>query len=355
MHSFFDHNDTISALEAQYNAQKIAFAPIIFQVARSMRDLGILEELHKCKDGLSIDELIKRTNLSRYGITTLIESSLSADIVKQKENKYFITKTGFFLLNDKMTIANMNYNHYVNYKALYSLDEAIIKGYPVGLEEFGKWNTIYPALSTLPPKVKDSWFTFDHYYSDSAFPEAVNIIQKLKPQRLLDVGGNTGKFAIEIAKRDKNISITIMDLPEQLAIAEKSIKKAGIENQVTLMSANVLDDNHTFPENFDVIWMSQFLDCFSCDMILNILTKAKNAMSSKTKLCIMEPFWDRQRFEASAFCVINTSPYFTVMANGYSKMYHSKEFIELVNKVGLRVETIFDNLGICQSIIQIKN
>ena len=86
MHSFFDHNDTISALEAQYNAQKIAFAPIIFQVARSMRDLGILEELHKCKDGLSIDELIKRTNLSRYGITTLIESSLSADIVKQKEN-----------------------------------------------------------------------------------------------------------------------------------------------------------------------------------------------------------------------------------------------------------------------------
>lgn len=355
MNSFFDDNDTISALEAQYNAQKIAFAPIIFQVARSMRDLGILEALNKSKDGLSIDSLIDLTNLSRYGITTLLESSLSADIVKQQNNKYFLTKTGFFLLSDKMTIANMNYNHYVNYKALYSLDEAIKNGTPEGLKEFGEWNTIYPALSTLPTKVKDSWFTFDHFYSDSAFPEAINIVLTLEPKKLLDVGGNTGKFAIEMAKRNKNLSITIMDLPEQLAIAKENIKKAGVENQITLISANVLDDNHTFPEGFDVIWMSQFLDCFSCDMILNILKKAKSAMNLETKLCIMEPFWDRQRFEASAFCVINTSPYFTVMANGYSKMYHSKEFIELVNKAGLEVEAIFDNLGICQSVIQIKN
>lgn len=355
MNSFFDDNDTISALEAQYNAQKIAFAPIIFQVARSMRDLGILEALNKSKDGLSIDSLIDLTNLSRYGITTLLESSLSADIVKQQNNKYFLTKTGFFLLSDKMTIVNMNYNHYVNYKALYSLDKAIKNGTPEGLKEFGKWNTIYPALSTLPTKVKDSWFTFDHFYSDSAFPEAINIVLTLEPKKLLDVGGNTGKFAIEMAKRNKNLSITIMDLPEQLEIAKENIKKEGVENQITLISANVLDDNHTFPEGFDVIWMSQFLDCFSCDMILNILKKAKSAMNLETKLCIMEPFWDRQRFEASAFCVINTSPYFTVMANGYSKMYHSKEFIELVNKAGLEVEAIFDNLGICQSVIQIKN
>ena len=157
-----------------------------------------------------------------------------------------------------------------------------------------------------------------------------------------------------LSKKNKNLSITIMDLPEQLAIAKENIIQAGVEHQITLLSANILDNNHIFPKGFDVIWMSQFLDCFSSDMISKILTEAKNAMNFKTKLCIMEPFWDRQRFETSAFCIINTSPYFTVMANGYSKMYHSMEFIKLANNTGLEVEDIYDNLGICQSILKIS-
>lgn len=354
MHNFFEDNDTISALEAQYNAQRIAFAPIIFQVARSMRDLGVLQALHDFHhQGLSIDELSQKTNLSRYGITILLESSLSVDIVKQEGKNYFLTKTGYFLLCDKMTNANMNYNHYVNYKGLYSLDEAIKSGMPTGLKEFGEWDTIYPALSVLPEKVKDSWFTFDHFYSDSAFPEAVKIILNLKPKSILDVGGNTGKFAIEMAKNNKNLSITIMDLPEQLEIAQVNIVQSSFENQISLVSADILTMEHNFIEGFDVIWMSQFLDCFSSDMILTILKKVKKVMTPETTLCIMEPFWDRQRFEASAFCVINTSPYFTVMANGYSKMFHSSEFISLVEEAGLEVIEILDNLGICQSIFKI--
>lgn len=100
--------------------------------------------------------------------------------------------------------------------------------------------------------------------------------------------------------------------------------------------------------------MSQFLDCFSEEEIVSILIKAKEAMNEQTKLCIMEPFWDRQRFETSAFCIINTSPYFTAMANGCSKMYHSKDCINLIEKAGLKVEAIIDNLGVCQSILQIK-
>ena len=36
-------DDKKSAFQAQFDAQKIAFAPIMFQAARSLRDLGILE------------------------------------------------------------------------------------------------------------------------------------------------------------------------------------------------------------------------------------------------------------------------------------------------------------------------
>lgn len=351
---FFKENDSASAMEAQYNAQRIAFAPIVFQVARSMRDLGVLKALYEHKEGLNIEALAKETHLSEYGITTLLETSLSADIVKQKGELYFITKTGYFLLNDPMTIANMNYNHHVNYQGLFSLDEAIKSGKPTGLKVFGEWETIYPALSILPEKAKASWFTFDHFYSDSAFPEAVEHLLSLNPTNILDVGGNTGKFAMLLAKSDKALHVTIMDLPEQLALARENIEKAGLSEQISLLPANVLAPTHSFPKGFDILWMSQFLDCFSEKEIVSILSKAKEAMSEATTLCIMEPFWDRQRFETSAFCIINTSPYFTAMANGCSKMYHSKDFIKLIERAGLKVEAISDHLGVCQSIVKIK-
>ena len=55
--SFFQDAQNLSTVEALYEAQKIAFAPIVFQVARVLRDTNILNILSKNKNGLSIEEL----------------------------------------------------------------------------------------------------------------------------------------------------------------------------------------------------------------------------------------------------------------------------------------------------------
>ena len=74
-------------------------------------------------------------------------------------------------------------------------------------------------------------------------------------------------------------------------------------------------------------------------------------MKEDSYIYIMEPLWDKQRFETSAYCIINTSPYFTAMANGYSKMFNSTDMIDYINKAGLQVVEEIDNIGICQSIL----
>ena len=43
--SFFQDAQNLSTVEALYEAQKIAFAPIVFQVARVLRDTNILNIL----------------------------------------------------------------------------------------------------------------------------------------------------------------------------------------------------------------------------------------------------------------------------------------------------------------------
>ncbi|MFA7082973.1 MAG: hypothetical protein WC141_00395 [Arcobacteraceae bacterium] len=92
MEAFFENNDNLTALQAQYEAQKIAFAPIIFQVARSMRDLGILELLLKNKQGLILEEIAASLKLTSYAVQVLLETALSANIVKYQDNLWHLTK-----------------------------------------------------------------------------------------------------------------------------------------------------------------------------------------------------------------------------------------------------------------------
>jgi ubiquinone/menaquinone biosynthesis C-methylase UbiE len=346
--------ETISALDAQLEAQKIAFAPVVFQVVRTMREFGILKILGESQEGLTLDEISAQCGIKPYGVKVLLESALSASVILEDEGRYQLGKIGYFLENDKMIQVNMDFNHYTNYKGLYDLDKSIKEERPVGLQVFGDWKTIYPYLTTLPSEAKKAWFDFDHYYSDSAFDDAIEKLKEFKPKKILDIGGNTGKFSIRFAKKSENINLTILDLPEQIAVAEQNIRDNGLEDRVTFHPLNILDHTNPIPKGFDIIWMSQFIDCFSEEDAIKIFSRVKEAMDEKTRLCILEPLWDRQRFEASSFAIINTSPYFTAMANGCSKMFNSTDLFDYIKKAGLQVEESFDNLGFSHTMVKCK-
>ncbi len=344
-----------SALEAKYAAQKIAYAPIIFQTVRCMRELGILEQLDKAgRQGIDAQTIANHTGLSLYGVETLIESGLSCDVVEQNDNGlYLLSKTGWFLLNDEMTRINMDYNHYICYKGLYDLDKSIETEKPIGLKVFGEqWETLYQALPHLPSPIKESWYAFDHYYSDGTYPLVLPIILRDKPKTLMDMGANVGKFSILAAAYDARLQITMLDLPDQLENAIRNVQKAGFSERVKGMAVDLLNPQTKIPSGTDVFWLSQFLSCFSDKEIVRILQQITTAMEPKSTLYIMETCWDRQQHEAAAYSLINTSPYFTCIASGNSKMYSAEALLKYVDEAGLKVRKIHDSLGICHTLFE---
>ncbi len=350
-------NDKQSALAAQRLAQEIAFAPMVFQVSRLMVKFGILEFLSKNYKGVSQAEIVEHTKLSNYAVQVLLEASLSIGTVKTKDDKFTISKAGWFLLNDPMAKANMNFNHDVNYLGLFNLEEALVEGKPAGLKVFGDWPTIYEGLSSLPEQVQKSWFGFDHFYSDESFAAALKIIfdGEKKVRRLLDVGGNTGRWAMQCVGYDKEVEVTIMDLPQQLVMMRSQTAGKEGADRIHGYGCNLLDENVKFPvPAFDVIWMSQFLDCFSESEVTSICRRAAESMDKDSRLYIMETFWDRQKYETAAYCLTLTSIYFTALANGNSKMYHSDDMARCVYNAGLEVERIVDGLGMGHSIMICK-
>jgi hypothetical protein len=347
----FEYDQEISALDAKYEAQKIAFAPIMFQASLALRDLGILDFLMKTrKQGATLQAIASALSLSEYGVKVLLEAGLSLRMIKQNEKNFFISKIGYYIANDELTRANMDFTQDVNYLGMFNLQDSIRNGKPEGLKVFGTWPTVYEALSELPEPIRRSWFAFDHYYSDYSFPEAIPLLFALDPKSIMDIGGNTGKFSLFCAKSNPAVEMTIVDLPGQIKDAQANIAKAGMQERVHFHPVNLLGENVILPKGFDILWMSQFLDCFSQAEISKLLHYAKEAMSEQASLFIMETFWDKQRFEASTYSLHATSLYFTAIANGNSQMYHSADMLALLDQAGFYVKQEWHEVGVSHSI-----
>ena len=345
-------NDPVSLVEARLEAHKLIFAPLLFQATRVLRDLGILRALRSARDGLTLDEIAGKVDASRYGVLVLVEAGLAAGVVRCKGGRYFLTKTGACVLSDELTGVNMDVVQNCCFQPIYYLEESIRQQKPVGLHKvFGEWDTIYPALSELPPAARESWMRFDHHYSDAAFPDALPLVFQRGQRTLLDLGGNTGRWAIQCARHSPDVAVTILDHPGQVSAAKRDIEQLGLENRITCRAVDLLDHSQPLPVGFDAIWMSQFLVCFAEEDVLRLLGRAAAAMAPESRLYILETFWDRQEHEASRYSLQAISLYFTCLANGRSRMYKAADIIAMLRAAGLEVERESGILGVCSTLL----
>ncbi|MDR2863278.1 MAG: SAM-dependent methyltransferase [Puniceicoccales bacterium] len=338
-------SEDLSTLDAISEAQRIAFAPMLYQAVGSMLDLGILAFLDtRGTSGATVDEVSGQCSVSTYGAAVLLEAGVSGRVVLQQGEKFLIARAGRFLLHDKMTRVNFDFVRDVCYAGMAQLTEAVKTGKPAGLRVFGDWPTIYPALSSLPEPAKTSWFAFDHFYSDAAFGAALGPVFSLRPGHIYDVGGNTGKWALRCVGHHPEVRVTVLDLPEQVALLKKNVAGAPGAERIEALPVDMLGES-PLPGEADVWWMSQFLDCFSEEQVIGILRRIRASMKPGAKVCILEPFCDRQTFDAGAFSLNAGSLYFTCLANGNSRFYRAKVFTGLVERAGLVVEQEVDKLG----------
>lgn len=342
----YDQPAELSAFEAISAAQKLAFAPIAFQASVALKRLGILEAVEAAKDrGAAATEIAASLKLPVYGVRVLLDMGLSIGLVWQRNGRYVLDKIGHFVLNDAMTRVNLDFVADVCYEAMSSLQDSVEQCAPKGLARFGNWETLYQGLTLLPEPIRASWHEFDHFYSSDAFRVALAHVFEAKPRRLLDIGGNAGLWALACVERDPKVEVTIVDLPDQARFARERLSASPHAARIHVTGIDLLGDAATLPPGADAIWMSQFLDCFSEQQAASILRIAAGAMDDGCSLFVLETLCDRQRYDAATYSVNATSLYFTCIANGVSRMYHSADLLRIIRDAGLTVVAEHDHIG----------
>lgn len=337
--------------EAIIDAQKLAFAPLSFHAALALRDLGILQTLADCgPQGLCAERIALLTRLPLYGVKVLLESGVVCDLVALEDDRFRLRQLGLLVLQDTMTRVNMDFTADVCYRGIAHLREAVKTGKPTGLRELGSWNTIYEGFAQLQPELQQSWLAFDHYYSDHMFPAALPLVFADKPQRLLDVGANTGKFALACFEHDPQVNVDLLDFPGQLEMARRAIAAKGHGARASYHPIDFLNAALEFPPDQDAIWMSQFLDCFGEDEIVSILERAQRALAPHGRIYIVDTYWDNQQHAAAGFVLAMTTLYFACLANGNSKMYSVDDMRACVQRAGLQIERELGRLTVSHTM-----
>ena len=336
----------LDARGARSLAQRVAFGPLTFHSALALRDLGILQALlDASEEGATISELANDLQVPPYGLTVLLESGLGAGFVRKLGARFIATKAAYFIVHADMTRVNFNFVRDVCYRGAEDLIAAIEQGRPAGLHHLADADTVYEALPDLAEPARTSWFEFDHYYSSAAFPAVRPRVLRNKPKRLLDVGGNTGKWAVYLAQGAADMRVTIVDHANQLGLAALRAEERGVADRIDGVAMDLLDHSRPLPGPVDVVWMSQLLSCFSESDCVKLMVRAREALNEHGELLILENLWDRQRYDAAEFCLQQTSLYFTTIANGTSRIYSAEVLGRCLWEAGLQLIEDVDHIG----------
>ncbi len=134
------------AFDARFEAQKIAFGPVVFHCVHYAWKRGVLEALGDAGErGVTLDELEATGQWSRYALKLVLESCLSAGVVMIEGGRWQLDKTGFCLISDDITRVNFDFIHDVCYQGLFELARSLDAGKPLG-----PWPTWATGPASIP-------------------------------------------------------------------------------------------------------------------------------------------------------------------------------------------------------------
>jgi ubiquinone/menaquinone biosynthesis C-methylase UbiE len=185
-----------------------------------------------------------------------------------------------------------------------------------------------------PGKRKGYQENFIRGMEDNARERAVFVAKRIplrEGERVLDLGGGPGTYAVEWARRYPGARLTVFDTPETLAVTRKILKEKGASRLVALREGDFLRDRLGGP--YDFIWISQILHAYSEKECVSLLRKVRKSVSPGGRVAVQEFLLEESGTfpPGPAFFSVHM-----VAVTERGKAYTSREIVSLFRAAGYR-------------------
>ena len=104
----------------------------------------------------------------------------------------------------------------------------------------------------------------------------VKLVDLAKRTKIIDIGGGSGAYCINAAKKHPHIKAVVLDLPPVVEVAREFIAANGVTDQVEARVCDFTKD--PFPDGADVAIMASNQSLYGGEYIHNVLQKAFDAL-----------------------------------------------------------------------------
>ncbi|MCR2018361.1 acetylserotonin O-methyltransferase [Blautia pseudococcoides] len=200
---------------------------------------------------LSLSEIAERDSLNERSLKMLLDTLVAMELLVF-DGKFYSNSQSVNELLNKESLKYIGYiaiHHHNVMEPWWSLEEAIRTGKPVA------------AKIPLEPEGQELWWKA---LTEGMLSLAIGYATYLAKQidlsqynTLLDLGGGPGTYAIQFCKHNPQLKATVIDVPVNTAIAERTIARFEAAEQVKYIG----DDFYTMEmkECFDIIWISHVI------------------------------------------------------------------------------------------------
>lgn len=167
--------------------------------------------------------------------------------------------------------------------------------------EWNNWGRLEEAVRTGQSPVKQHVFETDpslganvlavlHRIGRQSGPEFAKRLGLDRARTMLDLGGGAGTNAIAFCQVYPTLKATVFDLPATLALTERTVKEAGMEDRINLVPGNFNQDD--LDGSYDVILMSDVLHYQNYEANARVVRKTFSHLAPGGRLIIKDRYLD---------------------------------------------------------------
>ncbi len=104
--------------------------------------------------------------------------------------------------------------------------------------------------------------------------------------KILDVGGGSAAFSMELVRKNPGSSAVVLDLPHVIPLTRKYVEEAGLSDKINFIEGNYLDND--FEDNYDLILLSAIVHINSYDQNKKLIQKCAHALNEKGMIIISD-------------------------------------------------------------------
>ena len=257
-----------------------------FVSAQVLWALVELRVLHALGDApKTAGQIASDNSLSEERAEILMNGGVAIGLMRRNSNGFYVLSRKGASLLGVPGLTDMIRHHAYFYRDMSNPIALLRDEVDTELSQF--WPYVFDVSGKTPATIIENYSNLMASSQKLVAHDTLKMVS-LKPQcKVLDIGGGSGNFAIEIVRKFPKVTISVFDLPEVEASARARLKAENMIDRIGFYAGSFRDD--LLPEGFDVITLIRVLYDHADSTVMALLKSVYNALPRGGRLVISEP------------------------------------------------------------------